>query len=511
MDENMNTGNYDKKTFHIIIYGCQMNYSDSARIRAVLQNCGRLHVENEADADVVIMDTCSVRQKSEDKIRGKLRELRPDQKIRLTGCMIQHNLNLKKLRTKKNKKLTLGNFVGTVQTKEPTIIGFEPLGLSAKLREIAKSLAFRVSDESEDLLYINHAFDPLYAQMHKAFPNVELFFRINDLWFLPYVMRKLWYEVDPDIDVVNEYTGIIPQNANMLFKENTKTAYVPISTGCSQFCAYCIVPYARGLEKNRPVDEILAEVEAQVAGGASEIVLLWQIVNKHPDFDEIVRKTCDTPGVVWVRYTSPYPTFYSDDLLELHASRENLCPHIHMPLQSWSDSVLKKMFRGYTAQEFKTFVDKIRALPRKISITSDVIVGFCTETEEDFLETIEMVKYAQFDLIYIGIYSPRPWTIAHRKFEDDVPAAVKKERWHRLNEVLKEVSAANNQQDIWTTRMVMVREVTDDKIAGYSEHTKQVIVEKSEPDSHKEIIPWQYITVRIDSVKSFTLYGEMVE
>ena len=158
----------------------------------------------------------------------------------------------------------------------------------------------------------------------------------------------------------------------MLFAEKTQTAYVPISTGCSQFCAYCIVPYARGLEKNRDKEEIMKEVEAQIASGASEIVLLGQIVNKHPDFDEIVRRTCETPGATWVRYTSPYPTFYSDTLLP--ETMENLCPHIHMPMQSGSTKVLKKMFRGYTAEQFKEFVDKIRALSRPISITSDVIV-----------------------------------------------------------------------------------------------------------------------------------------
>ncbi|MDP2670391.1 MAG: radical SAM protein [bacterium] len=312
--------------------------------------------------------------------------------------MIGHNLNLKKAKATASKKLTMGNFLGNVESNEPTIVGLEPL-----TDELRKTL-----NPSDEILYVNHSFDPLRRTMHDSFPSVELFFRINDLGFLPFVMRKLGYQVSPDIDVVNEYTGIIPHSANMLFAENTKTAYVPISTGCSQFCAYCIVPYARGLEKNRDKEEVMKEVEAQVTGGAEEIVLLGQIVNKHPDFDEIVRRTCETPGVKRVRYTSPYPTFYSDELLHLHETMENLCPHIHMPLQSGSNAVLKKMFRGYTAEQFKEFVDKIRALDRPISITSDVIVGFCDETEKDFLETIELVRYAKFDLIYMGIYSPRP-------------------------------------------------------------------------------------------------------
>jgi tRNA-2-methylthio-N6-dimethylallyladenosine synthase len=489
--------------FHLVIFGCQMNYSDAARIRAVLMNCGRTPVEDREAADVVIIDTCSVRQKSEDKVRGLLKEVRADQKIRCTGCMIWHNLNLKKAKATTSKKYTTGNFLGNVESNEPTIVGLEPLS-----DEIRKTLS-----PSDEILYVNHSFDPLWRTMWESFPNTELFFRINDLGFLPFVMRKLWYEVSPDIDVVNEYTWIIPHNANMLFAENTQTAYVPISTWCSQFCAYCIVPYARGLEKNRDKEEILKEIEAQIASGASEIVLLGQIVNKHPDFDEIVRRTCETPGVKRVRYTSPYPTFYSDTLLRLHETMENLCPHIHMPMQSGSTKVLKKMFRGYTAEQFKEFVDKIRTLSRPISITSDVIVGFCTETEEDFEETIELVRYAKFDLIYMGIYSPRPGTIAERKFEDDVPRAIKKERRHRLNEVLKEVSAKNNQTEIGTTKTVIIREITHDKIIWYSENMKQVIINVG-ADSirpHASLQTGQYIRVKINSVKSFTLYGEIVE
>lgn len=492
---------FDMK-FHLVIFGCQMNYSDAARIKAVLTNCGRSHVDERNDADVVIIDTCSVRQKSEDKVRWLLKEVRPDQKIRCTGCMIGHNLNLKKAKATTSKKYTTGNFLWNVESNEPAIVWLEPL-----TDEIRKTLS-----PSDEVLYVNHSFDPLWRTMRESFPNTELFFRINDLGFLPFVMRKLWYTVNPDIDVVNEYTWIIPHNANMLFAENTQTAYVPISTGCSQFCAYCIVPYARWLEKNRDKEEVMKEVAAQIAGGASEIVLLGQIVNKHPDFDEIVRRTCETPGVKRVRYTSPYPTFYSDTLLHLHETMENLCPHIHMPMQSGSTKVLKKMFRWYTAEQFKEFVDKIRALSRPISITSDVIVGFCTETEEDFQETIDLVRYAKFDLIYMGIYSPRPGTIAQRKFEDDVPKAVKKERRHRLNEVLKEVSAENNEAEIGTTKTVMIREITDDAIIWYSENMKQVIIHVGEDTirPYTPLKPWQYVRVKIVSVRSFTLYGEIV-
>ena len=135
---------------------------------------------------------------------------------------------------------------------------------------------------------------------------------------------------------------------------------------------------------------------------------MGQIVNKHPDFVTIIQNILQIPGLEWLRYTSPYPTYYTPELLALHEKEEKLCPHIHMPLQSGSDSILKKMFRGYTVQQAKTFIDNIRNLKRDISITTDIIVGFPGETDEDFQQTLELVQYGKFDMIYIGIYSPRP-------------------------------------------------------------------------------------------------------
>ncbi len=505
------------KTFHVIVYGCQMNYSDSARIKAVLQNCGRVHVDNETEADVVIIDTCSVRQKSEDKIRWKLREMRKDQKVWLTGCMIQHNLNLKKLGTTKSKKLNVGNFVGTVETKEPILIGFEDPKESSVLKHIAKNLALRVSDDTKDIVYVNHAFNPLFRQMHAIFPQVELFFRINDTWFLPYFMRKLGYEVSHDIEVVNEYMGIIPHDANMLMQSDSRSAFVPISSGCSQFCAYCIVPYARGLEKNRPREEILKEVQSQLDVWAQEITLLGQIVNKHPEFATILREVSDMAGVKRLRYTSPYPTYYSDEIFALHEERANICPHIHMPLQSWSNAVLKKMFRGYTKEQYISFVDAIRALKRPISITTDIIVWFSGETEEDFLESLELVKYARFDMIYIGIYSPRPWTYGAKHYVDDIPMEIKKERRNRLNDELTRISYENNQQEIGTVREIIVREIQDNAIIGYSDNMKNVVVKLPAGASNisgeqgmQGVTVGTYQRVKIVDAESFKIFGELV-
>lgn len=513
------------QTFHIIVYGCQMNYSDSARIKAVLSNCGRVQVDNIEQADVVILDTCSVREKSEDKVRGQLQDLRKDQKVWLTGCMIQHNLNLKKLGTTISKKLTKGNFMDAISSKEPTIIWLQELEQDALLKQIAKEIALKQGNRSGELLYVNHAFDPLFKKMHTTYPNVELFFRINDTGFLPLMMKALGYEVKGDVELINEYSNIIPHDANMLMKSSTKTAYVPISMGCSQFCAYCIVPYSRGLEKHREVEEVMKEVASHVENGAQEIVLIGQIVNKHPKFAEILRRVSDIPEVVRVRYTSPYPTFYNDEIFALHVERENICPHIHIPLQSGSSKVLKKMFRGYNRQQFEECITKIHALGRPIALTSDIIVGFTDETEEDFIESLEVTKSSKFDMVYIGIYSPRPGTYGAKNYEDNVPQKIKKERRSRLNDLLIEISANNNQKEIGTIRTMLINQIQDRAIIGYTDNMKNVIVEMNTlTEQQKQIFPpWQggypegegvtgqFIKVKIIRTEAFKLFGEIVE
>ena len=498
--------------YHVVVYGCQMNYSDAARIKAVLNNGGREYVEAMKEADIVIIDTCSVRQKSEDKVWGQIKELWKLQnppKIWLTGCMIQHNLNLKKMKTAKSKKYQLGNFVWTVKTKTPLIVWQKTLDDDEQLKIVLKELALEQQDRTAELLYINHAFDPFFAKMQKTFPNVELFFRIDDVGMLPFIVKAFGYNLENDTEVTNEYMGIIPHDANFLQK-NSKTAFVPISTGCSQFCSYCIVPYARGLEKNRAVEEILDEVKVHVANGVEEITLLWQIVNKHPQFYEILKSVSELKGVKWLRYTSPYPTFYDDRIFALHEEKENICPHIHIPVQSGSNKVLRKMFRGYSVEQFKGFIDKIRALKRPISITTDIIVGFCDETEEDFQASMDLIRYSRFDMVYIGIYSQRPGTYGARKYEDNIPLEVKKRRHTQMTDLLKQISAENNQKEIWTTKMMMITSVDTEKgvMMGYGEDMKNIIVQMKFEKTPKV---GEFVEVKIIWSKAFSLEGRVIK
>jgi tRNA-2-methylthio-N6-dimethylallyladenosine synthase len=374
-----------------------MNYSDSARIKAVLLNCGFSYSETEEKADIIIFDTCSVRQKAEDKITGKLQDIPSSKKIWLTGCMVQHNLK-----------------------KTPTPVE----------------------------LPINEDFNPLFHKLHQTYPHLELFFRIDDVGKLPLILENMGYKnLHYDRELVNEYEKIIP-NDNPSMNAHNASAYIPISTGCNQFCAYCIVPFARGLERNFPPEHIINEAKLHLANGAKEITLLGQIVNKHPDFLQILKELLKLDELERLRYTSPYPTYYSPELLALHENEKKLCPHIHIPFQSGSSAVLKKMFRGYTAEECYTFIDKIKKLNRNISITTDMIIGFPGETDEDFADSLKLVDYGKFDMIYMGIYSPRPGTFADKQYADDLPYAVKHARRKQMNELLKQISKENNKKEI---------------------------------------------------------------
>ncbi len=496
--------------FHIIVYGCQMNYSDSARIKAVLTNCWFFYTSQIQDADIIIIDTCSVRQKAEDKVFGKLKEIPKDKKIWITGCMIQHNLKFKKLTKLEetvNDQFNIWNFQWNLQTKDPFIVWLEGEDIQDIIYKLNKQN--KLIQAKQNTLLVNSAFNPLYKKIKNRFKNLELIFRIDDLGYIPIVLKNLWYKISTKKknQIINEYTWIFPTWSNQSLNENLKSAYIPIQTGCSQFCAYCIVPYARWLEKNRKKEDIINEVEYQIQKWIKEIILVGQIVNKHPQFAEILKKILKFKEIKWLRYTSPYPNFYNDELFQLHQDEPKLCPHIHIPAQSGSNKILKKMFRWYSSQQFKEFIDKIKSLNRDISITTDMIIWFPWETENDFQKSLDLVKYSNFDMIFMWIYSPRPGTIWARKYSDDIPYKTKKQRWHEMNELLKKISYENNQREVWKTYNIIIDDVWESAIW----HNKQMknIILHSKKDVKKLKIG-DIASIQIKKWDSFNLYGSLI-
>ena len=470
------------KTFHILVYGCQMNYADSARIRAVLTNVGFLEVQNIDDADIVVFDTCSVRQKSEDKITGLMQDIDKSKKIWLTGCMIQHNM-----KNMGSKRFAEWNFID-IDSPETKVVG------------LTKDLDFWDAKP----IPVNYAFDPMFSRFKKKFDNLELFFRIDDLGYLPDILGQIWYEFDA-ITLWVDYLNIFASKSNKL-QQNTKTVYVPIQVGCNQFCSYCIVPYARGLEKNRSYEDIMSEVKFHLQNGAQEIVLLGQIVNKHPEFAKILKDVSALPWVFWLRYTSPYPNFYSDEILALHENIENIAPHIHAPVQSGSNKILKKMFRGYTIEQYDEFVHKVQNLKRDISLTTDIIIGFPDESDEDFEASLENIKKSKYDMIYMWIYSPRPGTYAARKYQDNIDKKTKQARWQQMNGLLRQVSLENNQSQEWKIFNVMVNEILKPgQAVWYWDNMKTIIF-----DTKKAPQVWEFTKVKIISWETLKLKWEEI-
>ena len=438
--------------------------------------------------------------------------------------MIQHGMRSWKLKVE-SWRLKVGNFLWSIESKTPEITGLTTEEVSTHRLSSTKE----GSTTHRSIVPINNAFNPMFHRLKKTYANLELMWRIDDTWFLPLILEKLGYKITYDHEIINEYEQIIPQGINTSMNaQHSVTAYIPISTWCNQFCSYCIVPYARGLEKNFPVAQIVDEAKTHLKNGAKEIVLLGQIVNKHPDFVQILKEIVKLEGLHRLRYTSPYPTFYSRELLHLHEAEDKLCPHIHIPFQSGSDFILKKMCRGYTVAQAKKFIDDIRSLKRKISITTDIIVGFPGETEEDFQQTLDLVNYGKFDMIYIGIYSPRPGTLAQKKYPDEIPYKVKHERRSALNDLLNKISLENNQKEIWMIKEVLINNVevwesgnvgtwrknwhtptpqhsNVSTYSGYTEDMKQILVQNVE----RRVQSGDFIKVKIVKAVPFKLYGEI--
>ncbi len=382
--------------------GCAMNYSDTERIETMLEKMGYTKTDKEEEADLYIFNTCSIRQKGEDRVYGKLQTLgrykkrNPRLLVGLTGCMVR------KTSTKNSPK----------EEKD-------------KLFNVAK--------------------------------NVDFIFNIKDLAKLEEVLQ----EASPNLEIkpvevgdkeIKDYLKI-PAKYTLNYK-----AYVPIQIGCDKFCTYCIVPYSRGREQSRPMADIIKECEALVEKGYKEITLGGQTVNSYgksaidkksglfngikDPFITLLKELnkLHKKGLNRLKFTSPHPYDYSDELIQAHKDLEVLTKSFHIPIQSGDNETLKKMNRRYTVEDYKKIIEKIRKIIPDASIATDIIVGFCGETKEQFENTYKTYKDIKWDMAYIARYSERPGTVATRFFKDDVPREEKARRWHKLNKLLEECS-----------------------------------------------------------------------
>lgn len=426
------------RTFHIVTFGCQMNMADSSTLASALLTRGMSRVDREEEADLIVVNTCSVREKAEQRAIGRLNEMqrykrsRPHMKLAVVGCMAQRL---------KDKLLT-------------------------------------------DVPHVDYV---LGTDRQFELPDV-----IEGIEGTSRVMTAFGHE---------EIDRLAP------IKENSFSAFVTISRGCSNYCTYCIVPYVRGAERPHPPARIINSIGELVAEGVVEITLLGQNVNSYRhgdlDFPGLLRRVLAETEAPRIRFMTSHPKDLSRDLVDLLADEPRLMPHIHLPLQSGSDRVLKRMGRRYTVQQYFETVDYIRERMEYVSLTTDLIVGFPSETPEDFEQTLAAVHRAQYDSAFMFRYSVRPGTVA-AGFEDDVPEKEKIDRLNRLIELQQSIARECNQREVGRICRSVVEgksRRSDALWRARTEANKTVLFESD------RVAIGQVVSVRIEAADAFTLHG----
>jgi tRNA-2-methylthio-N6-dimethylallyladenosine synthase len=386
------------RTYEVKTYGCQMNVHDSERLGGLLEHAGYVAVPAGEQADVVVFNTCAVRENADNKLYGNLGHLapvkakRPGMQIAVGGCLAQKDRD-------------------TITRKAPW---------------------------------------------------VDVVFGTHNIGSLPVLLERARVAEEAQVEIL-ESLEVFPSTLPTK-RESAYAAWVSVSVGCNNTCTFCIVPALRGTEKDRRPGEILAEIEALVAEGVTEVTLLGQNVNTYGvefgdrlAFGKLLRACGEIEGLERVRFTSPHPAAFTDDVIEAMAETPNVMPQLHMPLQSGSDRVLKAMRRSYRQERYLGIIDRVRAAMPDAAISTDIIVGFPGETEEDFRATLDVVAKARFANAFTFQYSKRPGTPA-AELPDQVPAEVVKDRYERLVALVTEVAWSENQKLEGSTLELMVAE-----------------------------------------------------
>ena len=436
-------------TFCVNTFGCQMNARDSEKLIGILEQLGYVKKETE-DADFVIYNTCTVRENANNKVYGRLgylhsqKKKNPDMMIGLCGCMMQEPEVVEKIRT---------------------------------------------SYRFVDLVFGTHNIYKFAELIVAAFESKGM---IVDIW-------KDTEKIVEDLPVERKYT--FKSGVNIMF-------------GCNNFCSYCIVPYVRGRERSRDPKDIIREIERLVADGVVEVMLLGQNVNsygknlEHPmTFAQLLEEVEKIDGLERIRFMTSHPKDLSDELIEVLGKSKKICKHLHLPLQSGSSRILKEMNRHYTKEQYLELVKKIRAAVPDIALTTDIIVGFPGETEEDFLETMEVVKEVQYDSAFTFIYSKRTGTPAATK-EDQVSPEVVKDRFDRLLHVVQEIGSQKAGALQGTVQKVLIEEINaqDEHLVTGRLSNNSVVHVPGGADLIGKIV-----NVSLDECKGFYYLGTLAE
>lgn len=427
-----------KKKIFIETYGCQMNVYDSELVKTILAEKEYLLVPEESMANIVMLNTCTVRENADRKVLNRVHQIK---------------------NSRHQKETILVGILGCMATNFKT-----------KLLEDSKlKIDFIAGPDS-------------YKQ-------------------LPQLIENAWEHGNKSFDVTlsefETYSDITPTRKDGI------NAWLAIMRGCNNFCTFCVVPYTRGRERSRDPYNIVQEIKHLVSEGFSQVTLLGQNVNSYQydgtDFTDLMRMISDIDGVKRIRYTSPHPKDFPEKLLQLMSEKSTICKQLHMPLQAGNSRVLDKMNRTYTKEEFLALIDLTRHYMPTANISTDIIVGFPTETDQEFEDTIDVVKKVEFDSAFIFKYSERPNTRAAKKFSDDVSEEVKTKRIMRLNDIQNEISLRKKNAQIGQTQTVLVEALytkrSTDEIQTRNDANQIVILPKLNPPFDINI--GDYINVKI--------------
>ncbi len=436
-----------QEKYLIRTFGCQMNDHDSERIGGVLMADGMVPTEDAREARVVVLNTCAIRENADNKLYGNLGHLKPlkdanpDLRIVVAGCLAQKDQ-------------------GLIQRRAPWV----------------------------DVVVGTHALPHLLDLLDRAATD------------------------GPQMDV-REYTETFP-SALPAARADDIRAWVSVATGCDNACTFCIVPFVRGRQRSRAIGDILAEVQSLAAAGVVEVTLLGQNVNtygrdleteggRRPLFAELLRVVNQVDGIRRIRFTSPHPHDFTPDVIEAMAESDNVCEHIHFPLQSGSDRVLQAMRRSYRSERYLDWLDRIRIAIPGIAVSTDIIVGFPGETEEDFGATLAVVERAGFDSAFTFQYSPRPGTRA-ATMDEQVPKEVVQERFDRLVELQTRITAERNGAQVGTVVEVLVEGAGKKDGSTQSRTRTNRIVHLPTP-----LEPGTFVDARITEAGAHHLLGEV--
>lgn len=433
-------------TYYILTMGCSLNENDSEKISGMLEKMNYNKVEAMELADIIVFNTCCIRENAEDKLFGKLGEA-------------------KKIKEKRNSIIAIG---GCMMQQEHIV-----------------------------------------QKLHQSYPFVDILFGTHTTHKLPediYKIRKEQKHIEDIIDIDGKiYEGLPIKRAD------NKKAYVTIMYGCNNFCSYCIVPYVRGRERSRKKEDILKEIKDLAQNGYEEVTLLGQNVNSYDggedyNFANLLIDINKIEGIQKIRFISPHPKDFTDDVIEAIAKSEKVCNTLHLPLQSGSTNVLKAMNRKYTKEQYLGLVDKIKARIPDVTLTTDIIVGFPGETEEDFEDTLDVVKKVDFEQVFMFIYSRRVGTVAD-KMENQIPEEIKHKRFNRLKELVETKIEESNNKYIGTIQKILIEGVSKTNattLTGRTDSNKVVVLE-----ADKKYIN-QTVNVKIIENCKWYLRGEII-